>query len=164
MYKVSTKVNCSLSLREIFHCPGSSLSQWTNVDSMCGFLNLVSILSLACLFFFLLDGLRSVYHCHVYMTPLIPFSFLRFKSSVNSSMNGKREMEAMFGKKLNNLEIRIFELKNLNKDLVERKDKSECHEQVLRNKFLGSEEITQSFSSWKLTHTAFWVCTKGCFI
>lgn len=34
----------------------------------------------------------------------------------------------MFGKKLNNLESRIFELENLNEDLDEGKDISECHE------------------------------------
>lgn len=37
-------------------------------------------------------------------------------------------METMFGKKLNNLESRIFELENLNEDLAEGKHISECHE------------------------------------
>ena len=50
-------------------------------------------------------------------------------------------METMFGKKPNNLESRIFELENLNEDLAERKDKSECHEQEMRSKFSRSEEI-----------------------
>lgn len=50
-------------------------------------------------------------------------------------------MATIFGKKLNNLESRIFELENLNEDLAERKDKSECHEQESRPKLSGSEEI-----------------------
>lgn len=47
----------------------------------------------------------------------------------------------MFGKKINNLQSRIFELEDLNENLAERKDKSECHVQELRSKLSRSEEV-----------------------
>lgn len=140
---------CHFLFREIFPCPASSLPQWTNTEYMCGFQNLVSIFSLACFSFILLDGLRSICKIWlVYVTLSIAFSCLTFKGSINSNTNSKREMETMFGKKLNYLESRIFELENLNEDFAERKDKSECRELELRSKLSGSEEIySRSYNS-----------------
>lgn len=52
-----------------------------------------------------------------------------------------REIEATYNKKIHHLEVRVSELETVNKDLTERKYKSESCIRELKSKLSGLEEV-----------------------